>query len=455
MTMPQAAVIKSVADVANGFRDAAPGHRFNLYCPIWTEDWQVAKTAKTQAVRDSTAIPPEVINTLGALRARQQTLIGAYPDALTVPAISTAPFATGLGNEHPVENGFSFLTPYGLPYLAGSSVKGVLRRAAEELALFPEEYDLPENEGLAMLDVWWLFGFEGAAGGWWPLTCREEHELSDEKKGRRARFKRTFDAHLQGLADRPDLPEFICKVMPPGEERVAFLSNSLAFLRELGGRRQNIRTRGALEFWDVFPQPPASGPNKNALVVEIMTPHFSKYYQDDQTPHDAGQPNPIPFLAVPAGSSFDFHVVCQRAFLPQHLRREWKPMLEYIFRHAFDWLGFGAKTAVGYGAMSRSTRAADPSGVPTGSEQTRVLAARARTITWENAKLTWNPGSLELKAVGSDGTTAPVKGRDAARSLFTAPEMFDRLLGKTELKTQRVEVEIEGNRITLRKVLSS
>lgn len=35
--------------------------------------------------------------------------------------------------EHLLENGFAFLNPYGLPYLPGSGVKGVLRQAAREV----------------------------------------------------------------------------------------------------------------------------------------------------------------------------------------------------------------------------------------------------------------------------------------------------------------------------------
>ncbi|MDE0374093.1 MAG: hypothetical protein OXI73_16345, partial [Rhodospirillales bacterium] len=33
----------------------------------------------------------------------------------------------------------------------------------------------------------------------------------------------------------------------------------------------------------------------------------------------------------------------------------WKRLLRTAFEHAFEWLGFGAKTAVGYGAMRRDT----------------------------------------------------------------------------------------------------
>ena len=68
-------------------------------------------------------------------RQRQAFDVSARADAAyRLDALATAPFTTGLGNEHPLENGFAFLNPYGLPYLPGSGVKGVLRQAARELA---------------------------------------------------------------------------------------------------------------------------------------------------------------------------------------------------------------------------------------------------------------------------------------------------------------------------------
>lgn len=290
--MSQAAVPNYLG---NDFNAAAPGHRFNLYFPIWRNDWSVDKSGKAQTIGQTLSVQP-VIDVLKGLRNRQRQLIDALPetDRLSLPAKSTAPFATGLGNEHPVENGFAFLTPYGLPYLAGSGVKGVLRRAAEELALFG--HPLPAGEG------------------------RGEGDL----------------LMTQEIIDALFGPQNIRK---PEDAR-----------------------RGALDVWDVFPDPKGG-----KLVVEIMTPHYSDYYQgktspaypNGATPHDAGQPNPIPFLAVPAGSSFDFHVVCHPSRLPEHLRQNWKNHLQAIFEHAFDWLGFGAKTAVGYGAMRRDKEAED------------------------------------------------------------------------------------------------
>ncbi len=110
--------------------------------------------------------------------------------------------------------------------------------------------------------------------------------------------------------------------------------------------------RGALTFWDVFP-------DCSKLCIEIMTPHYSDYYQGNTSPHDAGAPIPIYFIAVPAESDFAFHVQCDVRCLKDKadLSGQWRKLLDSAFDHAFDWLGFGAKTAVGYGHMRIDTAA--------------------------------------------------------------------------------------------------
>ena len=270
--MSTVAVPDVLTRLAAGFADAAPGHRFLLYLPMWSANgWGLDKGAKTAAAKASTHLPDKV-RTLGqAIRSRQQS-VAKSRNAFTLLAKSTAPFATGLGNEHPIENGFAFLTPYGLPYLAGSGVKGVLRRAMQD------------------------------------LRDEEEPGFTDEV------IEALFGVEV---------------VKEPEDAR-----------------------RGALDFWDCLPEGP--------LEVDIMTPHFSGYYQQEigrpMTPHDAGQPTPIPFLTVAAGATFDFHVVCHEVRLPESLRGEpWRELLIRAFKHAFDWLGFGAKTAVGYGAMKKDS----------------------------------------------------------------------------------------------------
>lgn len=261
------------------FDDCPPGHRFGLYFDGWTQDFSIPRDGKTGLFRTvAGALPEHSRQALRALCTRQQMLAGSLGDSLlTHPARLTAPLATGLGNEHPLENGFAFLTPHGLPYLAGSGVKGVLRRAAEEL----------------------VKGEWGDACGW-------------DKTG--------IDI-LFGLETEP-------------------------------GDTQATHTRGALSFWDLFFQPP--GDKAPLLAVEIMTPHHSQYLQHDGSPHANEQPTPIPFLAVAAGSHCTLYVQCNPALIPAdhaELRDGWRALIEAAIDLAGEWLGFGAKTAVGYGRL--------------------------------------------------------------------------------------------------------
>ena len=337
------------------FNGASPGMRFGMLLPIWTDradqeqevkqraakksregqevaaqlEWQgmsatIAQLARQErnrlpglwekndfAAREAWKRVTQLTSAdracIQALRGRQSQLFGTVPAAegLCLDAKATAPFTTGLGNEHPLENGFTFLNPYGLPYLPGSGVKGVLRQAARELAS----------------------GDWGDAHGW-----RNDKEL--------------FSIVIQ-------------------RKKIALSMLDVLFGRETqSGDAEHVR--GVLSFWDVIPQ--IAG---DSLAVEIMTPHQGHYYQwkKDQhgnlievSPHESGQPIPIPFLTVPPGSGFAFHVVCDLPRLhrlaPELAQDDrWKTLLTAAFEHAFTWLGFGAKTAVGYGAMQRDRKA--------------------------------------------------------------------------------------------------
>ncbi|WP_457676804.1 type III-B CRISPR module RAMP protein Cmr6 [Thiolapillus sp.] len=241
--------------------------------------WQKNTHAADKAWSSICEMYPSDHKTMEALIDRQATLFDTLPEvqSLVLDALASAPFTTGLGNAHPLENGFAFLWPYGLPYLPGSGVKGVLRQAARELST----------------------GQWGDTRGW-------------KKEAITALF---------------------------GEED------------------SNRAQRGALIFWDVIPRLPGN------LQLEVMTPHQAKYYRGEDTPHDSGQPNPIYYLTVPPRSGFTFHVTCNTDLLthtcPDLLDDQaWKTLIREAFAHAFDWLGFGAKGAVGYGAMTPNETAA-------------------------------------------------------------------------------------------------
>lgn len=269
------------AYLGKDFSTASPGLRFGMYLPMWNDnDW--SKPKGKIDLKEVARLNSGDKAVMAALRTRQAAAAATIDSKqlLRIEALAVAPFATGLGNEHPLENGFSFLNPYGLPYLPGSGVKGVLRTAANELA----------------------DGLFGGSEGW-------THDAIDI---------------LFGCANEHD----------------------------------DTGHRGALIIWDVLPE--IAG---NALKVEVMTAHQSHYLQGKDTPHESGQPNPINFLAVPPKSHFDFHIQCDLPFLARTVPAlamddRWKQLIDAALKHAFEWLGFGAKTAVGYGAMQLDPQAA-------------------------------------------------------------------------------------------------
>lgn len=71
--------------------------------------------------------------------------------AVLLEATAIASLAVGLGNASPIENGLSVHHTYGTPYLPGSAVKGLLRRAADK-------------RGLSEADQKILFGDTKSAG---------------------------------------------------------------------------------------------------------------------------------------------------------------------------------------------------------------------------------------------------------------------------------------------------
>lgn len=310
------------------FSSASPALRFGPYLSAGANP-----DDKKRAWKSAAGLTPQDKICAEALNKRQSATLKGLPDGrvLELSARSVSPFATGLGIEHPLENGFAFLSPYGLPYLPSSGVKGVVRRAAEELA----HRDLFKDGDWTLPAIWHLFGFER-----WSKASKDEW--------------------VNGFAlDLSSVEKYLHAVLsgdPDLRDRILEHDDPRTILEE-----HHLHVRGALAFWDVVPVPHGRG-----LDVEVMTPHYSHYYQDSEhvestTPHDSGKPNPIHFLVVPPGSSFVFRVICdvdrlQRVAPELAKDNAWKTFLRKAFHHAYEWVGFGAKTAVGYGAMQQDHR---------------------------------------------------------------------------------------------------
>lgn len=406
--MPIAAVPKYLGQE---FGDASPGLRFGMYLNLWGVDqrtndvlWKthdivyegrgpqreeraVERENKCSALKGAGRLNDADKRAMQALAERLSALAATVSDEqlLRFDTYATAPFTTGLGNEHPLENGFAFLSPYGLPYLPGSGVKGVLRQAARELAS----------------------GDWGDTGGW--------------------------------SADKTCL-------LGAGEDRIPLSVIDILFGVESQDGDHEHR-RGALSFWDVVPQIKGG-----SLMVEIMTPHQSHYYQQKNdrksggivSPHDSGQPTPITFLTVPPGSGFTFLVTCDTSRLAPELLHttldsdapRWRVLMAAAFEHAFEWLGFGAKTAVGYGVMSEV-------GGTDASSQGKAKAEAAEVV-WQSATLTFNPGSGEVKASFEGKVTAGLKGQDAEKLLSKLDEERARKLRKNK-KLSDVPARVRPN----------
>jgi len=371
--------------VDQDLQTAPPGHRFGLYFAMWrAEGWDRAgDEAKLRALAEVCSYSDDARRLTKELIARQQATAGALGEnAITLHAQSSSPFMTGIGMEHPLENGFAFLNPYGLPYLPGSSIKGVVRSAAEELALGL----WGDRCGWDMVAVWRLFGLETGASYLTGPARGAPDTLRDLGEERRTAY---LD-WVEGAAwDRQEVEGLIRLLLPRGEKQDAWLAKPAAFLRAVGSEqgaglppldRNNLHLKGALAFWDAIIEPP-----DGKLEIDILNPHHGGYYQNGTPPHDAESPIPNYFLTVPPDSRFRFHVaLCEPTFLSDRLTTAWRDLVEAAFTHAFDWLGFGAKTAVGYGQMARDAVA----------EQGAEAAAEKRKQEAELAALTLQQRAL-------------------------------------------------------------
>mgnify|MGYP000850267205 CR=1 FL=1 len=145
---------------------------------------------------------------------------------------------------------------------------------------------------------------------------------------------------------------------------------------------------GNIIFFDALPLRPVQ------LAVDVMTPHYSDYYQGSAPPGDWQSPVPIPFLTVDAGQAFMF------AFAPrQHNSVSARHLddIEECLIQALDFSGAGAKTAVGYGQFLVDE-----------GEAEKYKRQREAMLVEECRKqelFAMNPLQRELSADGFDGDT--------------------------------------------------
>lgn len=105
---------------------ANSGLWYDKFCDKWEPGWKIGAAKKK-----------EWIQTVTTTNMGYEVLLQQYVDRFTrlietlggklVFMKTAGRFVTGLGNAHPVENGFLWHHTLGVPYLPGSSVKGMVR----------------------------------------------------------------------------------------------------------------------------------------------------------------------------------------------------------------------------------------------------------------------------------------------------------------------------------------
>jgi CRISPR-associated protein Cmr6 len=107
--------------------------------------------------------------------------------------------------------------------------------------------------------------------------------------------------------------------------------------------KDNPARQGKIMFLDAFPDKL----NAQSIEVDVMNPHYPKYYQGSEPPTDTQSPNPIPFLTV-ADTTFLFILGVKSSADKDLLKTAQCWLHGALTEH-----GIGAKTAVGYGYMNR------------------------------------------------------------------------------------------------------
>ena len=83
------------------------------------------------------------------------------------------------------------------------------------------------------------------------------------------------------------------------------------------------------------------------LDIDIMNPHYSKYYQGDKPPADYLEPIPIKFLVVKKDTEFIFRILVYKNNRDSEIKN-----IKDILTKTLTEEGIGAKTAIGYGLFT-------------------------------------------------------------------------------------------------------
>ena len=217
----------------------------------------------------------------------------------------------GLGAGHVLETSLTLHHIFGIPYIPGSALKGVVR----------------------MINFWKIAE---------KLNKKSDEDIEKLQK------QLYDDENLN--SDKND------------SDKNDILKHKLLFGTQ--------KFKGLLVFLDAYPE---IQNNQQIFELDVMTPHYQGYYTKNQGQGDWENPNPIPFLTVKKGITFCFNVLFDKlraeriltlkddefpnANVAKEIIKEWlsndfskisQDVKEWI-EEALTEFGVGAKTRLGYG----------------------------------------------------------------------------------------------------------
>jgi|YNPMSStandDraft_2_1061718.scaffolds.fasta_scaffold10291_2 CRISPR-associated protein Cmr6 len=193
----------------------------------------------------------------------------------------------GLGASHPQETSMTLHHIYGIPYIPGSAIKGVTRH-------------------------WAVFKFA--------------EEIS---KRERKDFEKAVEEISNTLENGKDLSGLKVRDF------------EFSQLIEILGTQEK---QGRVIFFDAYPV------GEINLKIDIMNPHYPKYYDGKEPPADWDSPMPIKFLSL-ENTTFRFYLATKvRDDFEKNLLNKAR---ELLFE-ALSNFGIGAKTSLGYGLFKNN-----------------------------------------------------------------------------------------------------
>jgi CRISPR-associated protein Cmr6 len=205
----------------------------------------------------------------------------------------------GLGAEHALETAITLDRSSGTPLIPGSALKGVARTfaligIAQQLQFTDEQIETALNT----LDDW----LSKAEIKWDTLEDYGLSRLDQEQKKTLSDWVETFRSVFGFLG---------------AVGRAIFFNASYAG-------------------------------NSKPFEVDVMTPHFGKYYIERAAPSDDQNPVPVPYLVVRENQTFWFAVGAKTSSDVQIAKQA-----RFWLREGLIAYGVGAKTAQGYGIFQK------------------------------------------------------------------------------------------------------